>query len=108
MLAGHPTPPPDLDWWRPWLEQIKRLTGQGKQISRVRVLAEPPTDYQRWEMWAAPWHTRAGEDIRYMTAQPGREDRLDLLNDWWLLDDERVIVMHFTGDGEIYRKIAHR
>src|ERR1035441_7672542 len=57
-LDGHPTPPPDLDWWRPWLEQIKRLTGEGRQISRVRVLAEPLTDYQRWEMWAAPWHAR--------------------------------------------------
>ena len=66
FLAGPPTPPPQLDWWQPWLEQIARLTRDGKHIARVRVLAEPPTAYQRWEIWAAPWHAQAGEDIRYL------------------------------------------
>jgi hypothetical protein len=26
------------------------------------------------------------------------------LQDWWLLDDERVIVMHFTAEGEVSGK----
>ena len=104
-LDGHPTPPPDLDWWRPWLEQIKRLTSEGKQVGRVRVLAEPPSDYQRWLLWADPWHAAAGEDIRYMTLSRAERVGLDLLNDWWLIDDELVILMFFTRDGRIYRKI---
>ena len=58
FLAGNPVPPPQVDWWRPWLDQIAELTQQGKRIGRVRVLAEPPSDYQRWELWAAPWHAQ--------------------------------------------------
>src|ERR1035441_6565819 len=44
FLAGSPVPPPELDWWRPWLEEISRLTAEGKTVSRVRVLDEPPSD----------------------------------------------------------------
>ena len=104
FLAGTPTPPPEVDWWQPWLEQITRLAGEGKTVSRVRVLTDPPTPYQRWELWAAPWHAQAGEDIRYMPQWRARQ--LGLLperkeQDWWLLDDERVILMRFTRDGEI-------
>ena len=54
----------------------RRLTREGKRISRVRVLAEPPSDYQRWELWAAPWHSQAGERIRYMPRS--RAERIGL------------------------------
>jgi hypothetical protein len=105
FLAGTPTIPPLVDWWRPWLEQIAQFGREGKTVSRVRVLAEPPTPYQRWELWAAPWHARAGEDIRYMPQWRARQlGLLDNKLDWWLLDDERVILMRFTKDGEIDRK----
>ena len=67
FLAGTPAPPPEVDWWRPWLDQIARLTREGKTVSRVRALAEPLSDYQRWMIWAAPWHAEAGEQIAYMT-----------------------------------------
>lgn len=106
FLAGTPTIPPLVDWWRPWLERIAQFGREGKTISRVRVLVDPPTRYQRWELWAAPWHARAGEEIRYMPQWRARQ--LGLLGDkpidWWLLDDERVIIMQFTKDGEIDRK----
>src|SRR6266550_7263690 len=59
FLVGNPTPPPQVNWWRPWLDQITEFTRRGKQIARVRILAEPPSDYQRWELWAAPWHAEA-------------------------------------------------
>ncbi len=104
FLAGSPTPPPELDWWRPWLEQISRLTREGKRIGRVRVLAEPPSDYQRWELWAAPWHSRAGEQIRYIPRSRAGEIGLPLVHDWWLLDDDRLIIMKFTDAGEIAGK----
>jgi len=106
FLAGEPVPPPELDWWQPWLEEIKRLTTEGKTISRVRVLDEPPTDYQRWEMWAARWHAEAGERIGYVTRSRVRTLPLPLPHDWWLLDDERVIVMRFSDDGSIRERIT--
>ena len=104
FLAGSPVPPPELDWWRPWLDRVTRFTREGKMVSRVRILAEPPTDYQRWQLWAAPWHIAAGEDIRYMTRGAAEGIGLPLPHDWWLLDDQRVIVMRFTDDGEIESK----
>jgi len=101
FLAGKPTPPPEVNWWRPWLEQIAAQTAAGKRISRVRILAEPPSDYQRWELWAAPWHAEAGEQISYINQSRALELRLPVADDWWLLDDEQLIVMRFTGTGEI-------
>jgi hypothetical protein len=101
FLAGSPVPPPQLDWWHPWLDEIARLTAEGKTVARVRVLDEPPTDYQRWEMWAARWHSQAGERIGYMPRSRAQRIGLPLLHDWWLLDDERVIAMWFTSAGEI-------
>jgi hypothetical protein len=106
FLAGSPVPPTELDWWRPWLEEIGRLTAEGKMVSRVRVLDDPPSDYQRWEMWAAPWHSRAGERIGYVSRREARLAGLPAWtgNDWWLLDDERVIHMQFTDDGAMEKR----
>lgn len=105
FLDGSPNPPSQVDWWRPWLEMIQGMTRQGKTISRVRILAESPTDYQRWELWTDPWHARAGERIRYMTRNMAREIALPDSEDWWLLDDQRVIIMGFSGTGEITGKL---
>ena len=68
------------------------------------MLAEPPTDYQRWEVWAAPWHAQAGEDIRYMPRSIAERIGLSLDHDWWLLDDERLIVMRYTSADEVASK----
>jgi hypothetical protein len=106
FLDGTPVAPPQVNWWRPWLDQIKRLTAEGKKISRVRVLDEPPSNYQRWELWAAPWHAEAGEEIRYIPrSRYDRQVDLPTEHDWWLLDDERVILMWFTEDDEIDHKV---
>lgn len=101
FLDGHPQPPSEVDWWQDWLDQISQLTAEGRTISRVRVLAEPPTDYQRWLRWADPWHAAAGERIRYIPRTRAWRIGLPLRHDWWLLDEERVILMEFTPDGEI-------
>lgn len=103
-LAGNPTPPDQMDWYLPWMEQVSAWTQAGKTLTRVRVLAEPPTDYQNWLTWGAPWFASIGEDIRYMKASRARRIGLPP-DDWWLLDgdtpDARVIFMRFTGAGEI-------
>jgi hypothetical protein len=99
FLAGSPTPPSEIGWWRPWLDQIARLTREGKRVGRVRLLAEPPSDYQRWMIWADPWYARAGEDIRYLPR--GKTYDLDRSGDWWLLDDEKVIILGFDGDDRL-------
>lgn len=104
FLAGAPISPPEVPWWRPWLDQIARLTPEGKHVRRVRVLAEPPSDYQRWELWATPWHTRAGERIDYLPRSLATRINLPLDDDWWLLDEASIILMRFTPAGEIDSK----
>src|SRR5581483_10320989 len=80
------------------------LTAEGREVQRVRVLAEPPSDYQRWEMWGARWNISAGERVGYLTRQRARDLGLPDA-DWWLLDDERVITMGFDDDGRITGKM---
>lgn len=104
FLAGSPVPPPEVGWYRQWLDQVDTLTRQGKHVSRVRVLDDPPTDYQRWLLWNGPWHAAAGEDIRYMPRSTAGQAGLPLDHDWWLLDDKRVIVTRFADDNVIREK----
>jgi hypothetical protein len=99
FLAGEPlTEPPDLDWFRPWLDQIREVTSQGRAVQRIRILADPPTDYQRWELWATPYNAAAGEDIRFLTRSQATELGLPS-GDWWLFDDTRLAVMRFDDEG---------
>jgi hypothetical protein len=104
FLAGTPRSPGEIDWWQPWLEQVTRLTSRGVTFSRVRILDEPPSDYQRWEMWGDPWHDAIGERIDYMLRSTAIPIGLPLDHDWWLLDDERLIDMRFDAEGEITGK----
>jgi hypothetical protein len=98
FLAGHPEPPtanPDL---RDWMDQVARQVSEGKTIGRVRIVDEPITDYQRWMRWMDRWNREAGETIDYLTRD--RACQVKLLpaagkQDWWLFDDERLMVMYF-------------
>lgn len=102
FLAGSPEPPTNVPGLRAWYEQVAEQTRQGKRIERVRVHADPPTDYQRWERWIGQWNTEAGERISYLTRQKAHD--IGLLptagsRDWWLLDSRRLIVMSFDSEG---------
>jgi hypothetical protein len=97
--AGNPQPPSAFPVWRSWLDQVREWTGQGKTIARVRIVDNPPTDYQRWSLWCACWHRDAGEDIRYLSRQtagalgiPG--------GDWQIFDHSHLVLMAFTPTGE--------
>src|SRR5262249_5048891 len=99
-----PVPPPEIDWWRPWLDKITQLTAEGKQFARVRVIEQPANDYQRWMIWTGRWNIEAGERINYMPRSTARQLALNMEYDWWLLDDARLIVMRYTLSGEIADK----
>jgi hypothetical protein len=104
FLAGSPVPPPELEWWRPWLDRIARMTAEGRQFSRVRVVDEPTTNYQRWMIWTGQWNAEAGEQISYLPRSMARQLAIPMASDWWLLDDERLIIMRYTQSGEIAGK----
>jgi len=100
FLAGEPRPVTDFPFYALWLERIRAATAEGKRVERVRVLEEPPTDYQRWEMWSGQYNMAAGEVIRYITRSRTVEIGLPARDDWWLFDFQRLAVMRFGALGE--------
>lgn len=77
--------PDDLAWMQPWLDQVRKLTSEGKRFRRVRVVTLPLSDYQRWGLLAiCHLNISAGEDVKYLD----RSDAADLPQlDYWLFDD---------------------
>lgn len=99
FLAGRPQPPTEVPYIADWLNQIKEVTSEGRQVQRVRVVDDPPTDYQRWEGWVGRWNIAAGEIIRYITRPQAIAIGIPLDYDWWLFDDERLAIMRFDDVG---------
>jgi hypothetical protein len=93
----------DNSYMEPWTRMIRRVTGEGKSVRRVRVVTEPHTPYVQWEYATTPINQEAGEDIRWIP----RHNLPDGLafpvdgNDWWLFDDETLTVGHFDENGRI-------
>ncbi|WP_067468468.1 DUF6879 family protein [Nocardia amamiensis] len=84
FLAGEPAPYTRT----PWQDLMRETTGRGVSVSRVRVVTEPLSDYQRWLLSVTRYNVEAGEDIRYVARNLAGEVPPD---DWWLLDGERVV-----------------
>ena len=98
---GDRTPPTEYEWLSPWLARIAQWRTEGKTFTRVRVLANPPTEYQRWLLWGTPWMSGAGEDIFYMSDADAVSCALPAWQ-WCMFDEARVIEMDsgtlITGD----------
>ncbi|NJP99299.1 DUF6879 family protein [Streptomyces zingiberis] len=95
--------PVDHTFMEPWTDMVKRLTGQGKAVRRVRVVTHPHTPYIRWEHGITAQNIAAGEEIRWLPRHfvPG-----DLTfpfdgKDWWLIDDRLLAVGHTDDAGRV-------
>ncbi|RKR91450.1 hypothetical protein BDK92_5846 [Micromonospora pisi] len=97
--AGHRDDPADREsWWRPWLDLMADTTGRGVKVRRARIVSEPVSEYIRFEHDITFTNLAAGEQVRWLP----RRQATDLAlpgNDFWLFDDELVLVNHFDGDG---------
>jgi hypothetical protein len=99
FAEGHPQPPGDYSWWQEWLDLVAGHTAHGRTVQRLRVLAEPPTTYQRWLLWGDRWHAEVGEQISYLSLSQAVAIGLPLDADWWLFDNDQVAVMRFAAGG---------
>lgn len=101
FLAGRPAPSPEVEGTRAWLEQSAQRSARGARIERIRIHRNPPTDYQRWLRTLDERYTAAGDTIRYLTETEA--DKAGLLavaaRDWWLFDDERLMVLTHDAEG---------
>ena len=100
FLAGEPRPVTEFPFYADWLDKIRAATAAGKHVARVRVLDEPPTDYQRWEIWSGQYNTAAGETIRYLPRSRAISIGLPVIDDWWLFDSTSLATMRFSTNGE--------
>ncbi|MGH8909339.1 MAG: DUF6879 family protein [Egibacteraceae bacterium] len=99
-LAGEPHRPAVPEDVAAWNNQIIAWVAEGKRYYRVHVVQSPLNDYLRFECeWGYVYTQRTGEEIFILdTAERPRPEELPD-EDFWLLDDDKVIRMHYDEEG---------
>ena len=85
-------------WHQDWLNFLRQATAAGVAVQRVRLATIPHTDYVRWGLDVSPLNIEAGEDIRYLPRRLTADIELPD-EDYWLLDDDTLILSVFSADG---------
>ncbi len=97
-LAGEPEP----TWERKarWMDVLRQERAAGKVSSRVRILSEQLTDYERYACaWGYALNTEAGEDIRVLHRGEHRIPDGLIDRDFWVVDDDEVVEMYYDEHG---------
>lgn len=89
----------------PWLARIALSTiAADKQWSRVRVVDDPLTDYQRYQLASHIEAQAVGDQVRIAR----RADVGDVGPDVWLFDasspNAHAVVMRYTSEGNVDRR----
>ncbi|MGL5809582.1 MAG: DUF6879 family protein [Nocardioides sp.] len=93
--AGEPD---DLDWLQDWCDTVRGHVAAGRTVRRVKIVSEPLSDYQRWAHSVFQPMVDAGEDVRWVPRR-GVSSILIPGNDYYVLDDELVLFLHYAGSG---------
>jgi hypothetical protein len=95
FLAGEKVTPAERAGW---LSMLRAAQATGRTMTRVHVIADPLTDYLRYELACYESSVEAGEDIRILPAD--LTTGLELPDfDYWLFDDTRVAVNYYGDRG---------
>ena len=100
-LAGEPAPNPARR--QRWLDRLADEVSRGLRRRRAHVVHLPLSDYLRFECeWS--YALNPYEDIRILVLATERPDLQRLIDDaggdFYLVDDEHLIRMHYTADGQ--------
>lgn len=101
-----PTVGPDDRYILDWFEKIAHLTRGGATLTRVRIVDDPLTEYQRFLQWFDRFNRHTGEVIHYLGRAAARAVTLPAGPtdpDWWLFDDERLVVVTHDRKGHRVR-----
>ena len=86
-----------------WLERLRAARDAGKVMQRVHVVAEPLSDYLRFEIgWAYGQSRDAGEDIRILPADLAPPVVTGAV-DYWLFDSRTLVRMEYDDRGRLRR-----
>ena len=86
-------------WWDEWWQLTADTVARGVSMRRARIVSEPVSDYVQFEYDVTFMNIAAGEDVRWLPRRQASDLALPG-NDFWLLDEQTVVLNHFTGDGE--------
>ena len=67
----------------------------GKPVKRLRLLSNPLTDYEVFELEVYKTNLKYGEDIRIVN----RDDFSEELQDFWIFDMKWIGIMKYDQDG---------
>ncbi|MFI0941167.1 DUF6879 family protein [Streptomyces sp. NPDC021020] len=98
QAAGELNVDPESDYWRQWVELIRRTVARGVVVRRARIVSEPVSAYIRYEHALTVVNVEAGEQVRWLPRRRASDIALPG-NDFWLFDGRTVRWNHFTGEG---------
>ena len=107
-LTGSPPAPREWAEWQGWLDRVREMTVHGRIISRVAIISDPPTPYQRWRIWGARWHREAGEAIRFLPCGEAAALGITRPCNWWLFDDKQAVTSVGTSQMRLITGTAVR
>jgi len=90
--------PDDFEWLQQWCTELGEHVAAGRTVRRAKIVSEPLSEYQRWVYNVFTPIVAAGEDIRWVP-RPRVSSVPIPGNDYYLLDDERVVFLHYAGSG---------
>ncbi|GAA2116657.1 DUF6879 family protein [Streptomyces synnematoformans] len=82
-----------------YTDDLKRLRSEGKRKGRVHIVSRPLSEYLRFEFsqyYEA--NVRAGDEIRILDVTD-RPNPLAGVQDFWMFDQESVVLMNYKPDG---------
>ena len=83
-----------------WNSLVRTWVAAGKTIQRAKIVRRPLTDYTRYLLsWGVPRNSAAGEDYRILDLTDRSADLPG--QDFWLFDDETVMLLDFRSDGTL-------
>ncbi|GAA4529726.1 DUF6879 family protein [Amycolatopsis samaneae] len=95
FLAGEPMP---KEFNADWHETVRGYVAAGKTMQRAKIVRRPLTDYSRYLLsWGVPGNVEAGEDYQILDLTDRTVDLPE--QDFWLFDDETVLLLNFNADG---------
>ncbi len=102
-LDGEPEPTPERK--QAWLDYLsaERATGRTRCHLRLVDTTNGLGDYLRYACeWGYAYNGPAGQRVRILDlADTPRPRELTLVNqDFWLVDDREVVLMHYHADGQ--------
>ncbi len=106
FLAGDPESPANNPDLLSWFDRVRSWTAQGRMIGSVRIVDDSHHDNQRWMQWMHRWNRDAGETIQYLSRGAAKEAGLIPqagTEDWWLFDDQRLVLTSFDSEGRPVR-----